>query len=379
VLRIGVAKEAADDERRVALTPDVMAKLTALGTEVLIESGAGEAAFFPDSDYEKAGATITARDDLVATADILVAVGRPRLDGLRAGQMIVGLLGPLLDPELMATLASRGITAVSLDGLPRTLSRAQGMDALSSQANVAGYKAVLVATEHYARFLPLLITAAGTSKPAEVLVLGAGVAGLQAIGTARRLGAIVRAYDVRPDSKGEVLSLGGQFVELRSVATAAGEGGYARALTPEEQAAQQSELAGHISRHDIVITTAQVPGRRPPLLVSSDAVAAMRPGSVLIDMGASPLGGNVAGSVPGQVTRTAHGVTIVGAGNLASRLATSSSTAYARNMTALLTHLIADGALALDLTDEIQAGVVITRDGAVVHAATAALLGKKSV
>jgi NAD(P) transhydrogenase subunit alpha len=379
VLRIGVAKEAADDERRVALTPDVMAKLTALGTEVLIESGAGEAAFFPDSDYEKAGATITARDDLVATADILVAVGRPRLDGLRAGQMIVGLLGPLLDPELMATLASRGITAVSLDGLPRTLSRAQGMDALSSQANVAGYKAVLVATEHYARFLPLLITAAGTSKPAEVLVLGAGVAGLQAIGTARRLGAIVRAYDVRPDSKGEVLSLGGQFVELRSVATAAGEGGYARALTPEEQAAQQSELAGHISRHDIVITTAQVPGRRPPLLVSSDAVAAMRPGSVLIDMGASPLGGNVAGSVPGQVTRTAHGVTIVGAGNLASRLATSSSTAYARNMTALLTHLIADGALALDLTDEIQAGVVITHDGAVVHAATAALLGKKSV
>jgi NAD(P) transhydrogenase subunit alpha len=379
VLRIGVAKEAADDERRVALTPDVMAKLTALGTEVLIESGAGEAAFFPDSDYEKAGATITARDDLVATADILVAVGRPRLDGLRAGQMIVGLLGPLLDPELMATLASRGITAVSLDGLPRTLSRAQGMDALSSQANVAGYKAVLVATEHYARFLPLLITAAGTSKPAEVLVLGAGVAGLQAIGTARRLGAIVRAYDVRPDSKGEVLSLGGQFVELRSVATAAGEGGYARALTPEEQAAQQSELAGHISRHDIVITTAQVPGRRPPLLVSSDAVAAMRPGSVLIDMGASPLGGNVAGSVPGQVTRTANGVTIVGAGNLASRLATSSSTAYARNMTALLTHLIADGALALDLTDEIQAGVVITRDGAVVHAATAALLGKKSV
>jgi NAD(P) transhydrogenase subunit alpha len=372
-----VAKEAADNERRVALTPDVLAKLTAVGAEVMVEPGAGEAAFFGDSDYEKAGATIVSLDELTATADIMVAVGRPRLEGLRAGQMIVGLLGPLLDPKLMATLAGQGVTAVSLDGLPRTLSRAQGMDALSSQANVAGYKAVLVATQHFSRFLPLLITAAGTSKPAEVLVLGAGVAGLQAIGTARRLGAVVRAYDVRPESKGEVLSLGAQFVELTSVATAAGEGGYARALTPEEQAAQQEELTGHISRHDIVITTAQVPGRRPPLLVSGEAVAAMRPGSVIIDMGASPLGGNSVGSVPGRVVRTANGVTIVGADNLASRLATSASAAYARNMTALLIHLIADGAIAIDLDDEIQAGVVITHGGVVVHPATAALLRKK--
>jgi NAD(P) transhydrogenase subunit alpha len=361
----------------VALTPDVVAKVLALGAEVVVESGAGAGAVFADGLYEKAGATVVPAGRLADEADVLVGVGRPPLDAVRRGQVVVGLLQPLLDPALMASLAERGVTAVSLDGLPRTLSRAQSMDALSSQANVAGYKAVLVATEHFARYLPLLITAAGTSKPAEVLVLGAGVAGLQAIGTARRLGAIVRAYDVRPASKGEVLSLGAQFVELTSVASAAGEGGYARALTPEEQAAQQDELAGHIVRHDIVITTAQVPGRRPPLLVNEAAVAAMRPGSVLIDMGASDLGGNVAGSVPGQTVTTEGGVTVVGAGDLASRLATSASAAYARNMTAVLTHLIHDGAVAIDLADEIQAGIVITHDGAVVQPATLELLGKE--
>jgi NAD(P) transhydrogenase subunit alpha len=376
-LQVGVATERGEGERRVALTPDAVTRLAAVGAGVLVEAGAGEAAFFSDADYEKAGATVTSTGRLLSDADVLVGVGRPPLHSLRAGQVVVGLLQPLLDPPLMASLAAQAVTAVSLDGLPRTLSRAQSMDALSSQANVAGYKAVLVATEHFARFLPLLITAAGTSKPAEVLVLGAGVAGLQAIGTARRLGAIVRAYDVRPASRGEVASLGAQFLELTSVASAAGEGGYARALSAEEQAAQQEELAGHISRHDIVITTAQVPGRRPPLLVSAEAVAAMRPGSVLVDMGASTLGGNVAGSVPGQVVRTTGGVTIVGAGNLASQLATSASASYARNLTALLTHLIADGAVVIDLSDEITAGVVITYNGAVVQPATAHLLGKE--
>jgi H+-translocating NAD(P) transhydrogenase subunit alpha len=377
VLRVGVATEDADGERRVALTPDVITKLAASGYGVLVESGAGDAAAFSDADYEKAGAAVTSRQEVLGHADVLVAVGRPPLEGLRPGLVIAGLLQPLLDPALMASLAARRVTAVSLDGLPRTLSRAQSMDALSSQANVAGYKAVLVATEHFARFLPLLITAAGTSKPAEVLVLGAGVAGLQAIATARRLGAIVRAYDVRPAARGEVLSLGAQFVELTSVASAAGEGGYARELSADEQAAQQEELAGHISRHDIVITTAQVPGRRPPLLVTGEAVAAMRPGSVLVDMGASALGGNVAGSIPGRATRTPHGVTIVGAGDLPSRLATSASAAYARNMTALLAHLVRDGVVTIDLADEITAGVVITYNGAVVNAATARLLGKE--
>jgi NAD(P) transhydrogenase subunit alpha len=374
-VKIGVTKESAEGERRVALTPDVIKKLTDIDAEISVEAGAGVDASFGDEDYEKAGAIILDRDAVIAGADVLVAVGRPPLDLLRSGQTVVGLLQPLLEPQLMASLAERGVTAVSLDGLPRTLSRAQGMDALTSQANAAGYKAVLVATEHFDRYLPLLITAAGTSKPAELLVLGAGVAGLQAIGTARRLGAVVRGYDVRPASKGEVESLGAQFVELKSVQSGAGEGGYARALSAEEQAAQQEELAGHIARHDIVITTAQVPGRRPPLLVREEAVAAMRRGSVIIDMGSSHLGGNVAGSVPNHTIVTDNGVTIVGAGNLASLLATSSSAAYARNLTAVLTHLISDGQLAIDLDDEIQAGVVITHGGQVVQPATAGLLG----
>jgi NAD(P) transhydrogenase subunit alpha len=373
-VRVVVAREAAAGERRVALTPDVVGRLQAAGLDLVVEAGAGVAAGFPDADYDKAGATVVPAGSGLEHAEILAAVGLPDVSGLRAGHAVVGLLQPLLRPQLMEELAGRGVTVVSLDGLPRTLSRAQSMDALSSQANAAGYKAVLVATEHFARYLPLLITAAGTSKPAEVLVLGAGVAGLQAIGTARRLGAVVRAYDVRPAAKGEVQSLGAQFVELTSVGSAAGEGGYARALSAEEQAAQQAELAGHIARHDIVITTAQVPGRRPPELVTADAVAAMRPGSVLVDMGASELGGNVAGSRPGEVVVTPGGVTIVGAGDLASRLATSASAAYARNLTALLGHLVADGELHVDLDDEITAGVVVAHGGAVLQPATAALL-----
>jgi NAD(P) transhydrogenase subunit alpha len=374
VLHVGVTREAADGERRVALTPDVVPKLAGAGLEVLVGSGAGAGARFADEDYAKAGAAVLAAGEVLAGADVIACIGAPPLEALRAGQTVVGLLQPLLHPGEMAALAAAGVTAVSLDGLPRTLPRAQGMDALTSQANVAGYKAVLVATEHFRRFMPLLITAAGTSKPAEVLVLGAGVAGLQAIGTARRLGAVVRAYDVRPAAKGEVASLGAQFVELTSVGPAGGEGGYARALTAEEQAAQQEELSGHIARHDIVITTAQVPGRRPPRLVTAEAVAAMRPGSVVVDMGASDLGGNVDGSEAGRVVETAGGVSIVGAGDLPSRLATSASTAYARNVTALLAHLVTDGAVHVDLSDEITAGVVVTHGGAVLHPATAALL-----
>jgi NAD(P) transhydrogenase subunit alpha len=274
----------------------------------------------------------------------------------------------------MADLAGRGVTAISLDGLPRTLTRAQGMDALSSQANVAGYRAVLVAADHFDRFFPLLITAAGTSKPANVLVLGAGVAGLQAIGTARRLGAVVSGYDVRPAAKEEVASLGGKFIVLNSNIAGAGEGGYARELTAEERAAQQQELADHIARHDIVITTAQVPGRKPPVLVTAETVAKMRAGSVIIDMAASELGGNVEGSVAEQAAVTSNGVTVVGAPNLAAQMPTSASQAYSRNIGALVAHLLTDGELGIDLTDEIQQGVVITHAGAVVHPGTAALL-----
>ncbi len=293
---------------------------------------------------------------------------------LRKGQAIIGMLGPLTDPELAATLAAQGVTAISLDGLPRTLSRAQSMDALSSQSNVAGYKAALIAAGEFGRFFPMLITAAGTARPARVLVLGAGVAGLQAIGTARRLGAVVSGYDVRPASKGEVESLGATFVELTSVESAAGEGGYARELTAEERQAQQDELAGHIARHDVVITTAQVPGRRPPLLVTEDAIKAMTSGSVIVDMGASELGGNVTGSQPGETIVTGNGITIIGAGNLPATVPTAASNAYSRNISALLAHLTKDGVLAIDTDDEIQAGVVITHDGRVVHEGVAALL-----
>jgi NAD(P) transhydrogenase subunit alpha len=247
------------------------------------------------------------------------------------------------------------------------------MDALASQANVAGYKAVIVAADTFGRFFPMLITAAGTSKPAEVLVLGIGVAGLQAIGTARRLGAVVRAYDVRPNTKEEARSLGAQFLDLTSVESGGGVGGYARALTGEEQAAQQAELTDHIVKHDIV-TTAQVPGRRPPLMVTAEAVSRMRPGSVIVDMAASALGGNVEVSQPDETVVTENGVTVVGAGNLASLMPTSASNAYSRNITALLMHLLKDGAVAIDLDDEIQAGVVITHGGDVVQPATKALL-----
>jgi NAD(P) transhydrogenase subunit alpha len=360
----------------VALTPDAVGKLVAAGLTVVVEAGAGDPAWFPDPDYEKAGAVIAPADTVYADADVVLSVGRPDADRLRSGQTVIGLLAPLLDPPGMARLAAAGVTAVSLDGLPRTLSRAQGMDALSSQMNVAGYRAVLLAAGHFDRFFPMLITAAGTSKPAAVLVLGIGVAGLQAIGTAKRLGAVVSAYDVRPNTRDEARSLGAKFVELKSLGSAAGAGGYARALTDEEQAAQQAEMTQHIVAHDIVITTAQVPGRKPPVMVTAEAVAAMRAGSVIVDMAASDLGGNVVGSQPGQTLVTDNGVTLIGAANLAAMMSTSASTMYARNISAVLTHLITDGELAIDLTDEVQAGVVITHNGEVVQPATAGLLAK---
>jgi len=376
-MKVAVVKEVAPGERRVALVPETVPRLTAAGLEVLVEQGAGDAAWFPDGAYLDAGASIATAADLYPAADVILTVTRPdeaALGRLRAGQTVIGMLSPLVTPQLARQLADKGVTAVSLDLLPRTLSRAQGMDALSSQANVAGYKAALVAAEAYGRFFPLLITAAGTARPAKLLVLGAGVAGLQAIGTARRLGAQVSGYDVRPASKGEVESLGATFLELTSVVSAAGEGGYARELTAEERDAQQAELAAHIARHDVVITTAQVPGRRPPLLVTEDAVAAMAAGSVIVDMGASALGGNVAGSAPGQTVVTANGVTIIGATNLPATVPTAASNAFSRNISALLLHMTADGALQIDTTDEIQAGVVITRDGEVVQPAVAKLL-----
>jgi H+-translocating NAD(P) transhydrogenase subunit alpha len=380
-MKVAVVKESAPGERRVALVPEMIARLRDAGLEVLVESGAGDGAWLADSAYAEAGATVVSRAELLADGDLIVMVGKPdrQLAGaLRPGQAILGLLSPLADPGLAAALAAQGVTAISLDGLPRTLTRTQGMDALSSQANVAGYKAALLGAATFGRFFPMLTTAAGTARPAKVLILGTGVAGLQAIGTARRLGAVVSAYDVRPQTKTEVESLGGTFIELTSVRDAAGEGGYARALTDDERQAQQAELAGHIARHDVVITTAQVPGRKPPLLVTEDALKAMSAGAVVVDMGSGPLGGNVAGSVPGETIVTGNGVTVIGAGNLAASVPAASSAFLARNIATLLLYMVKDGALAIDPSDEIQAGVVITHDGAVIHAATAALLAEST-
>jgi H+-translocating NAD(P) transhydrogenase subunit alpha len=376
-MKVAVVRESGPGERRVALVPEAVVKLRAAGLDVLVESGAGDGAWLADGSYAEAGASIVSRAEAWA-ADAILMVGKPdpsAIAGLRPGQALFGMLAPLTDPALAARLASAGVTAASMDMIPRTLPRAQSMDALTSQANIAGYKAVLLAAGAYGRFFPLLITAAGTARPAKVLILGTGVAGLQAIATARRLGAVVSAYDVRPETKTEVASLGGTFIELKSVGAASGEGGYARALTEDERQAQQDELAGHISRQDVVITTAQVPGRRPPLLVTDDALKSMSAGSVVVDMGASDLGGNVAGSVPGQTVVTESGVTVIGASALPSTMAPAASAAYARNISALLTYMISDGNLAVDLTDELQAGVVITHEGHVVHPALAESAG----
>jgi NAD(P) transhydrogenase subunit alpha len=376
-MKVAVVKETAPGERRVALVPEMVGRLSSAGLDVLVESGAGDGAWLADGAYAGAGATIVSRDELLSTADLIVMVGRPddQITGrLRPGQAILGMLNPLADPGLAATLAASGVTAISLDGLPRTLPKAQAMDALTSQANVAGYKAALVGAVTFGRFFPMLITAAGTARPAKVLILGTGVAGLQAIGTARRLGAVVSAYDVRPQTKTEVESLGATFIELTSVGPAAGEGGYARALTDEERQAQQAELTGHIARHDVIITTAQVPGRKPPLLITDSTIKAMTAGSVVVDMAAGPLGGNAAGSVDGQTVVTENGVTLVGAGNLAATVPGAASAAFARNVSSLLLHMVADGTLTIDPSDDIQAGVVITHGGEVIHPATAALL-----
>jgi NAD(P) transhydrogenase subunit alpha len=368
-MKVGVAKETAPGERRVALVPEALGKLTAAGLEILVETGAGSGALIPDQAYVDAGATIVSTVELYAQADLILRVAKPsdsEVKVMRSGQAVIGFLSPLIDPASAEALAKQGVTAISLDAIPRTLSRAQSMDALSSQANVGGYKAVLIAANAFGRYFPLLTTAAGTAKPANVLILGIGVAGLQAIGTAKRLGAVVKAYDVRSETKEQAQSLGAQFLVLKSVADASGEGGYARQLTPEEQAAQQQELNGHIASMDVVITTAQVPGRRPPLLVTKDAIAGMKPGSVLVDMAASALGGNVELSKAGETIVTDNGVTIIAPENLPASMPVGSSAFYARNISALLLGMVKDGNLNLDFEDEVTKATVITHGGAVV-------------
>jgi len=376
-MKVGVARETAHGERRVALVPEALGKLTAAGLDVLVEAGAGDGSQIPDGVFAEAGATIVPTAELYAQSDVILRVQKPSAEEaarLREGQAVVGLLSPLLDPQLMQELAGRGVTAVSLDAIPRMLSRAQTMDALSSQANVGGYKAVLMAANAYGRYFPLLTTAAGTAKPANCLILGIGVAGLQAIGTARRLGAVVKAYDVRPETKEQAESLGAQFVTLKTAIDATGAGGYARELTVEERAAQQAELNAVIAGMDIIITTAQVPGRKPPVLVTAEAVRGMKPGSVIVDMAAGPLGGNCELSKAGEGVVTENAVTILAPENLPATMPAGASQFYARNISALLLQLVKDGQIHLDFGEEVTAATVITHGGAVVQEATKKLL-----
>ena len=376
-MKVGVAKETAPGERRVALVPEALGKLKAAGLEILVEQGAGAGSSIPDSAYEAAGASIVSTDALYAGADVVLRVAKPseaEVARLRSGQAVVGFLAPLIDPALAGKLAKAGVTAISLDAIPRTLSRAQTMDALSSQANVGGYKAVLIAANEYGRYFPLLTTAAGTAKPANVLILGIGVAGLQAIGTAKRLGAVVRAYDVRPETREQAESLGAQFVKLKTTIDATGAGGYARELTAEERSAQQAELNEVIGGMDVVITTAQVPGRKPPVLVTVEAVAKMASGSVIVDMAASALGGNCELSQAGQTVVSSNGVTIIAPENLPASMPAGASAFYARNISNLLLGMVKDGALHLDFEDEVTKATVVTHGGAVLSEAVRNLL-----
>jgi NAD(P) transhydrogenase subunit alpha len=356
-MRIGVPRETAAGERRVALVPEVVGKLVPAGFEVLVQRGAGEAASFPDAAYEEAGARLV--DDW-ADAEAVVKVQKPseeEASRLREGQVLIGFLQPLTDPEGIERLAQRGVIAFAMESIPR-ITRAQSMDALSSQATVSGYKATLLAADRLPKFFPMLMTAAGTVAPAKVLVLGAGVAGLQALATARRLGAVATGFDVRPVVREQIESLGANWLDLGFIGEETA-GGYAAELTEEQQRQQQKELEARMPEFDVVITTALIPGRPAPKLIPASAVAAMRPGSVVVDL-AAEAGGNCELTEPGEeVVR--EGVTIVGLTNLPSTMPFHASQLYARNVFALLHHLAPEGALALDWEDEITAGACVTR------------------
>ena len=351
-MRIVVPREAAAGEGRVALVPDAIGRLTAAGFEIVVERGAGAAAGFPDEDYVAAGATLSEPNGMLEGAEAVVRVSRPTADEVAAmapGTVLIGFLAPLTDTEGIDRLQRQGVVAFAMESVPR-ITRAQSMDALSSQATVAGYKAVLIAADRVQKMFPLLMTAAGTVAPARVLVMGAGVAGLQAIATARRLGAVVSAFDVRPAVKEQVESLGAKFLDL-GVHGEETEGGYAKELTPEQQAAQQAALEERVPEFDIVITTALVPGRPAPKLIAASTVGQMRSGSCIVDL-AAEAGGNCELTSPGQeIVR--DGVTIVGFTNLPSLMAADASRLYARNVTALLQHLAPNGELTLDFDDEI--------------------------
>ncbi|WP_285245631.1 Re/Si-specific NAD(P)(+) transhydrogenase subunit alpha [Pseudarthrobacter sp. fls2-241-R2A-127] len=381
-MKLGIPRERREGERRVAATPDTVRQLTGMGLEVLVEAGAGTAAGHSDHDFRQAGAEVVPELDTSAV-DILAHV-RP-LDqdtaaALKRGAVTVGLASPSSELPMVQALAASGVTSFALELVPR-ISRAQSMDALTSQALVAGYRCVLEAAIRLPRFFPLYMTAAGTVPPARVLVLGAGVAGLQAIGTAKRLGARVFANDIRPASADEVASMGGTFIRL-DLETAEAAGGYARQLSSDAGTRQRQLLAPHVAQSDVLITTAAVPGRPAPLLVTREMVQGMRPGSVVVDLAAES-GGNVEGSVPGQdipipIADGSGHITLVGLKDPASAMASDASRLYAKNVANLLALMVRDGALALDFDDEVVAGACLTHDGAVRHRPTAELLAART-
>lgn len=373
---VGVPQEKLPGERRVALVPDLIPKLKKAGLEVVVEPGAGAAAGYPDQAYQDAGARLA--PDALAQADILLKVQPPtaeEIDQIREGGILIGLLQPYSALSQIQGVASRRITAFAMELMPR-ISRAQSMDALSAMSTVAGYKAVLIAANHLPKFFPLLMTAAGTVSPARVFIIGAGVAGLQAIGTAKRLGAVVEAYDTRPVVKEQVESLGAKFVEIAlETKDAEAKTGYAKAQSEEFYDKQRRMMLQYLAAADVVIPTALIPGKRAPVLITEEMVQAMRPGSVIVDLAAEQ-GGNCALTEPGREV-VKHGVTISGPINLASTMPFHSSQMYARTVTNFLSHLVKDGRVHLDLTDELTRGPLVTHEGQIVHEAVKAALSEE--
>ena len=366
-MKLGVPNQGPAGETRVATVPDVVRRLSKNGVEVVVETGAGARAHVPDADFEAAGATIGSAEQ-VWSAEVVALVKAPGaadIERLQRGSVVIGFLNPLTDADTVRALANAGVTSFAMEAIPR-ITRAQSMDALSSQSTVAGYRAVLIAAEQLDRFFPMLTTAAGTIKPATVLVLGAGVAGLQAIATARRLGAVVTGYDVRAVVREQVESLGARFLELDLATDAEGAGGYAKALDEDQQRRQQEAMAEAAGKFDVVISTALIPGRPAPLLLIEKAVENMRPGSVIVDLAAAT-GGNCELTEPGAICER-HDVKICGPLDLPAEMPTHASQLYARNIQSLVELMVGDeGALALNWDDEIIAGACITRDGEIVH------------
>ncbi|MCB1883693.1 MAG: Re/Si-specific NAD(P)(+) transhydrogenase subunit alpha [Geminicoccaceae bacterium] len=364
-MKVGIPKERRPGEARVAASPDTVKRYRGQGLDVVVERGAGRGAAIGDDAFEKAGATLGSAEEALG-ADIVLKVQRPEDDEaerMKEGQVLVTQLDPYNNRPLLDKLAEKKVTSFSLELLPRT-TRAQAMDVLSSQANLAGYKAVIDAMARYTRVMPMMMTAAGTVTPAKFFIVGAGVAGLQAIATARRMGAVVSATDVRPAAKEEVESLGAKFV---GVPVDPGEGGYARALTEDEQKAQAKMVAEHVKNQDIVVTTAQIPGRKAPRIVSGEMVRSMKAGSVVLDLAADS-GGNVEGSKPGEVVETEGGVSIIGASNLPARLAPAASTLYAKNLMNFVALLVdKDKGLTVNKDDDLVVGALVTEGGAIVH------------